>query len=49
MTNLELSLNDFNKAIELDPENPIIYSNRGLVQRKLGNYTEAIQDYSKEI
>jgi len=31
MGNLEASLEDFNKAAELDPLNPVIFSNRGLV------------------
>jgi len=42
-------LGDFNKAAELDPLNPIIFSNRGLVLRKLEKYREAIADYTKEI
>ena len=32
---LEDSIYDFNRAIELDDRNPIIYSNRGLVFRKM--------------
>ena len=32
---LEDSIYDFNRAIELDSTNPIIYSNRGLVFRKM--------------
>lgn len=39
---LENALSDLNRAIALDPRNPIIYSNRGLVLRKLGRYKEAI-------
>ena len=46
---LQEAINDFDKAVNLDPENPIIYSNRGLVQRKQENYTEAIDDYSLEL
>jgi hypothetical protein len=38
MGDLKNSLLDFNAAIELDDKNPIIYSNRGLVNRKLENY-----------
>lgn len=45
----EDSLIDFDKAIALEQTNPIIYSNRGLVNRKLENFNEAIQDYSNEI
>ena len=43
------SLCDFNKAIDLDQYNSIIYSNRGLVLRKLERFDDAIEDYSKEL
>ena len=46
---LEDSIFDFNRAIELDPTNPIIYSNRGLVYRKMDQFESAIEDYSFEI
>ena len=46
---MENSIIDFDKAIELDGRNPIIYSNRGLVNRKMERYEEAIQDYNNEI
>jgi len=49
MSELEKSINDFNQAIVLDSKNPIIYSNRGLVNRKLEKFNEAINDYSLEI
>ena len=49
MGNLEASLEDFNKAAELDPLNPVIFSNRGLVLWKLEKFWEAIADYTKEI
>lgn len=43
---LEKALEDFNKAIEIDGQNSIIYANRGLVNRKMENYERAIEDYS---
>ena len=46
---LEEAIEDFNKAVELDPHNPIIYSNRGLVKRKQENFIEAIEDYTLEL
>jgi tetratricopeptide (TPR) repeat protein len=49
MGKLELSIIDFDKAIELDSTNPTIYSNRGLVNRKLEKYEKAVQDYSMEL
>ena len=35
----------FDEAIKLDDKNPIIYSNRGLVNRKLERFELAIKDY----
>jgi tetratricopeptide (TPR) repeat protein len=49
MGDLQKSINDFDEAIKLDDKNPIIYSNRGLVNRKLERYEMAIIDYSNEI
>jgi tetratricopeptide (TPR) repeat protein len=49
MGNLENSIKDFDQAIKLDDRNPIIYSNRGLVNRKLERYELAIDDYTNEI
>jgi len=38
MFRLEDSIHDFDKAILLDASNPIIYSNRGLVNRKMERF-----------
>ena len=46
---LKKSVQDFDKAIEIDDHNPIIYSNRGLVNRKLERFEQAISDYTYEI
>jgi tetratricopeptide (TPR) repeat protein len=46
---MDKSIEDFDKAIELDTQNSIIYSNRGLVNRKLERYEKAIEDYGNEI
>ena len=43
------ALKDFDRAVELDAENAVIYSNRGLVNRKLENYEHAIIDYTNEL
>ena len=47
------ALDDYSKAIELDPENPEIYIARGDVRSVCnmadGNYQGAIDDYSKAI
>jgi len=49
MGKMELSVKDFDKAISIDNSNPIIYSNRGLVNRKLEKFNDAINDYSMEL
>ena len=46
---LEDSIHDFDQAILLDSSNPIIYSNRGLVNRKMERYESAIEDYANEM
>lgn len=46
---MDKSIKDFDQAIELDAKNSIIYSNRGLVNRKLERFENAIDDYSNEI
>ena len=46
---MDKSIKDFDKAIELDSTNSIIYSNRGLVNRKLERFEQSIEDYSNEI
>lgn len=46
---MDKSIVDFDRAIELDQSNSIIYSNRGLVNRKLERFEKAIEDYSNEI
>ena len=43
------ALQNYDKAIELNPENPNVYGQRGHVHRKLGQYQNAIKDYDKHI
>lgn len=43
------SLNDYNKAIELIPDNEKAYCNRGNLYQKLGKYKEALNDFTKAI
>ena len=40
---------DFDRAISLDSQNAIIYSNRGLVNRKMERFEQAIEDYTNEL
>lgn len=46
---LTRALADYNKAIELDPENEGCYYNRGLLYEQQGNLAGAIADYSSVI
>ncbi len=43
--NYQQNLEDYNKAIEVDPQNAKSYSCRGDVHNKLGHKDEAINDY----
>ena len=41
------ALQDYNKAIKLDPDYSNAYYNRGLSKSELKNYSGAMQDYNK--
>ena len=43
------AIEDYNKAIELAPDNAKIYDERGLIYDKLEKYDEAINDFTKAI
>lgn len=43
------ALKDFDTAIALESNNAVIYSNRGLVNRKLERFADAIEDYTNEL
>ncbi|KAM0679580.1 hypothetical protein GINT2_000420 [Glugoides intestinalis] len=47
--NFEEALKLYNKSLELDPTNYLVYSNRSLVLQKLGKDEEAIKDCVKGI
>ena len=40
----EEAIEDYSKAIDLDPNHSNAYNNRGVVKHKLGNYEKAIED-----
>jgi len=46
MNRLEDALEDFKKALALDNKNPIIFSNMGLVLRKMEDFETASYCYS---
>ena len=45
----EKAIEDYNKAIELNPNDAEVYTNRGNPYYKLKRYEKAIEDYSKAI
>lgn len=47
--NYQRAIKDFDRAIELDPEDAKTYCNRGLAYASLGNHRRAIEDYNKGI
>ena len=47
--NLERAIEDYTRAIELEPNSPLAYSNRGGAYQKQGNLERAIEDCTKAI
>jgi tetratricopeptide (TPR) repeat protein len=45
----EKAIEDYNKAIELDPKFAIAYTNRGVAYDKLKEHEKAIEDFNKAI
>ncbi|GAB4329326.1 MAG: tetratricopeptide repeat protein [Bacteroidales bacterium] len=45
----EKALQDFSRAIELNPKYTVAYNNRGIVNGMLGNYQAALNDFNKAI
>ena len=39
----------YTRGIQLNPSEPVLYSNRGTCMKLLGKYKEAINDYNKAI
>ena len=39
----------YDKAIEIDPDNPVVWNNKGLALNSLGKYDEAVKCYDKAI
>ncbi|MFC5269086.1 tetratricopeptide repeat protein [Adhaeribacter terreus] len=46
---IEGALEDFDKAIELNPDFHLAYANRGNAKRKIGDYEGSIRDFDKII
>jgi tetratricopeptide (TPR) repeat protein len=47
--NYQQAIKDFNKAIELEPDDAYAYNHRGSTYSDLGNYQQAIKDFNKAI
>jgi len=45
----ERSIEDYDKAIDLDPNDAAAYNNRGFSYRRLGQNERAIEDYDEAI
>ena len=43
------ALQDFGKAIELNPNNPTLYLERGIANFELGNYENSLSDYTQYV
>ncbi len=43
------AISNYDKAIKLDPKDPIAWNNRGAAKDDLGQFEEAIKDYDKSI
>jgi hypothetical protein len=41
------AVDDFGKAISIDPSNPILYLERGIANFDLGNYEQSLADYNQ--
>ena len=47
--NLRQAIEDYDRAIEINPENAGAYYNRGVAYGKLGDHRQAIEDYDRAI
>lgn len=43
------ALASYGKAIELFPDNPLVYNNRGMFQQQQGRNSEAVEDFTRAI
>ena len=46
---LKGALDDYNKALEIEPKDPEIWLSRGIVKERMKDYTGAFSDYTKAI
>ncbi len=45
----ESAIEHFSKSIEIEPNNPIVYHQRGIAYYNLGNYQDAVKDLNQTI
>ncbi|MBC7406814.1 MAG: tetratricopeptide repeat protein [Arcicella sp.] len=49
INNFDICLNIVNQLLQLDPNNPTIFHDRGLIYMKLGRYRESEEEYRKSL
>ncbi|HEY8561915.1 MAG TPA: tetratricopeptide repeat protein [Pyrinomonadaceae bacterium] len=49
LNNFEAAIDDFSKAIEIDPNNDFLYSSRGQIYLELNDYERALADLNKAL
>ena len=49
MNQIKEAIGDFNKSIQLSPENAAVYNNRGNALMDLGHPEEAVKDFDHAI
>ena len=49
INNFDICLNIVNQLLQLDPNNPTIFHDRGLIYMKLGRYRESEEEYQKSL
>jgi len=49
MGNTAAALADFDRSLQLEPDNPSCYNERGMVWREAGEYLKAEQDFTQAL
>jgi tetratricopeptide (TPR) repeat protein len=49
MSDYSKAMEDYEKAVAMDPKNPVYINRRGYTYALLNDYTQAVKDYTKAI